>query len=241
MFLVLGLGLKHFCSWPREGLSSEGLSLALAPDFFCVLGLGLEPCVLDSTSADCWVIVCYFIKKNAKIGPSITCRNSTSSARSGCFNVTFCSFKKVSKSFLNSWIFRKMASIFIQELKMLNDNFWRYEKRTSVKEWILWNTALQKQKLKSSKLAKWPEIGVNTADGILITLSSNESKVEQRSSTFHAQFLPNPTPVANAGFFDEGSFKVTSKINCSRSILWRMNNLVQCHKMELKSHSAKCK
>ena len=50
MSLVLGLG--HSCPWPREGLSSEGLSLALAlaSDFFCVLGLGLEPCVLDSTS-----------------------------------------------------------------------------------------------------------------------------------------------------------------------------------------------
>ena len=35
--------------WPREVLSSETLSLALASDFFCVLGL--EPCVLDSTSA----------------------------------------------------------------------------------------------------------------------------------------------------------------------------------------------
>ena len=31
--------------WPREGLS-----LALASKFFCVLDLGLEPCVLDSTS-----------------------------------------------------------------------------------------------------------------------------------------------------------------------------------------------
>ena len=48
--LVLGLGLEHSCPWPRECLSSEGLSLALASDFFCVLGLGLEPCVLDSTS-----------------------------------------------------------------------------------------------------------------------------------------------------------------------------------------------
>ena len=46
--LVLGLGLEHSCPWPRECLSSERLSLAL--DFFCVLGLGLEPCVLDSTS-----------------------------------------------------------------------------------------------------------------------------------------------------------------------------------------------
>ena len=45
---VLGLGLEHSCPYPREGLSSERLSLA--SDFFCVLGLGLEPCVLDSTS-----------------------------------------------------------------------------------------------------------------------------------------------------------------------------------------------
>ena len=44
--LVLGLGLEHSCPWPRECLSSERLSLA--SDFFCVLGL--EPCVLDSTS-----------------------------------------------------------------------------------------------------------------------------------------------------------------------------------------------
>ena len=50
--LVLGLGLEHSCPWPRECLSSERLSLALASDFFCVLGLGLglEPCVLDYTS-----------------------------------------------------------------------------------------------------------------------------------------------------------------------------------------------
>ena len=50
--LVLGLGLEHSCSWPREVLSSERLSLA--SNFFGVLGLGLEPCVLDSTS----VIAC---------------------------------------------------------------------------------------------------------------------------------------------------------------------------------------
>ena len=43
------LGLEHSCPWPRKGLHSERLSLA--SDFFCVLGLGLEPCVLDSTSA----------------------------------------------------------------------------------------------------------------------------------------------------------------------------------------------
>ena len=45
----LVLGLEHSCPWPRECLSSE--RLALASEFFCVLGLGLEPCVLDSTSA----------------------------------------------------------------------------------------------------------------------------------------------------------------------------------------------
>ena len=48
MSLVLGLGLEHSCPWPREVLSSERLSLALASDFFGVLGL--ESCVLDFTS-----------------------------------------------------------------------------------------------------------------------------------------------------------------------------------------------
>ena len=46
----LGLGLERVFpwSWPREGLS-----LALASEFFCIfgLGLGLRPYVLDSTSA----------------------------------------------------------------------------------------------------------------------------------------------------------------------------------------------
>ena len=37
MSLVLGLGLEHSCPWPRKGLSSEGLSLALASDFFVSL------------------------------------------------------------------------------------------------------------------------------------------------------------------------------------------------------------
>ena len=46
--LVLGLGFDHSCPWPREGLSSESRSLA---SFFCVLGLGLERCFLDSISA----------------------------------------------------------------------------------------------------------------------------------------------------------------------------------------------
>ena len=48
--LVLGLGLEHSYPWPREVLSSEGLPLALVSDFFCVLSLGLELCVLDSIS-----------------------------------------------------------------------------------------------------------------------------------------------------------------------------------------------
>ena len=66
LFFFFGDRLKNFCEdlfffcfwralalcvlgpWPRECLSSERLSLAL--DFFCVLGL--EPCVLDSTSAN---------------------------------------------------------------------------------------------------------------------------------------------------------------------------------------------
>ena len=55
-FFFLGLGLEHSCPWPRECLSSERLSLALASDFFCVLGLGLEPCVLDSTSDHYYVV-----------------------------------------------------------------------------------------------------------------------------------------------------------------------------------------
>ena len=37
--LILDLGLEHSCPWPREGLSSEGLSLALASDFFVSLAL----------------------------------------------------------------------------------------------------------------------------------------------------------------------------------------------------------
>ena len=36
--LGLGLGLERVCPWPWPRI------------FFCVLGLGLEPCVLDSTS-----------------------------------------------------------------------------------------------------------------------------------------------------------------------------------------------
>ena len=45
---VCVLGFEHSCPWPRECLSSEGLSLALASNCFCALSLGLKPCVLDS-------------------------------------------------------------------------------------------------------------------------------------------------------------------------------------------------
>ena len=51
----LVLGLEQSCPWPRECLSSERLSLA--SDFVCVLGL--EPCVLDSTSAK-WLTYCAY-------------------------------------------------------------------------------------------------------------------------------------------------------------------------------------
>ena len=65
MSLVLGLGLEHSCPWPREVLSSERLSLALASFFFCVLGLSIEPCVLDSTS-DLYQVIELLFKKNFK-------------------------------------------------------------------------------------------------------------------------------------------------------------------------------
>ena len=50
-------GLEHSCPWPREGLSLATRGsvlgkaiLGLVFFFFSVLDLGLEPCVLDSTS-----------------------------------------------------------------------------------------------------------------------------------------------------------------------------------------------
>ena len=39
VLLVLGLGLKHSCPWPREDLSWKGMSLALASGFFVSLAL----------------------------------------------------------------------------------------------------------------------------------------------------------------------------------------------------------
>ena len=45
VFLVLGL--EHSCPWPREGLSSERLSLTLASDFF--VSMALASSLLSST------------------------------------------------------------------------------------------------------------------------------------------------------------------------------------------------
>ena len=65
---VLGpcLGLEHSCLWPRECLSSERLSLALASDLYCVLGLGLEPCVLDSTSVFHFILALFFCQSSSQ-------------------------------------------------------------------------------------------------------------------------------------------------------------------------------
>ena len=41
------LGLEHSCPWPRESLSSERQSLALASDFF--VSLALASCLVSST------------------------------------------------------------------------------------------------------------------------------------------------------------------------------------------------
>ena len=65
MSSVLGLGLEHSCPWPREVLSSERLSLA--SDFFCVLGLDLEPCVLDPTYGGHDNISTYFLRISASV------------------------------------------------------------------------------------------------------------------------------------------------------------------------------
>ena len=76
-----GLDLEHSCPWPRECLSSEKLSLA--SDFFCVLGLGLglEPCVLDSTFAiislsafHFWVIVREKLDRDFRTQPNTNVR-----------------------------------------------------------------------------------------------------------------------------------------------------------------------
>ena len=49
--LVLGLGLEAFLSLASRVSVLGKAVLGLGLEFFCVLGLGLEPCVLDSTSA----------------------------------------------------------------------------------------------------------------------------------------------------------------------------------------------
>ena len=61
--LVLGLSLEHSCPWPRECLFSERLSLALASDFFCVLGLGFFLCPWPWPRALCPRLhLCYFVR-----------------------------------------------------------------------------------------------------------------------------------------------------------------------------------
>ena len=73
--LVFGLGLEHSCPWPRECLSSERLYLALASDFFCVLGHG--PCVLDSTSGSYYLFA--YDTPHLTGRRSIFCLNSNNS------------------------------------------------------------------------------------------------------------------------------------------------------------------
>ena len=54
------LGLERVC--PRKGCPwpwPRIFFVSLALDFFCVLGLGLEPCVLDSTSGCCTCVLSY--------------------------------------------------------------------------------------------------------------------------------------------------------------------------------------
>ena len=47
---------------PKFSESATGLSLALASESFCVLGLGLKPCVLDSTSGNDLIVTTDVIK-----------------------------------------------------------------------------------------------------------------------------------------------------------------------------------
>ena len=58
--LVVGLGLDHSSSWSREDLSSDGLSLALASDFFF-----LFLAVVSSTPPllECVVLVLHVVEK----------------------------------------------------------------------------------------------------------------------------------------------------------------------------------
>ena len=65
VFLVLGLGLEYSCPWPREDLSSERLSLALASDFFVslALALALASSLVSSTSP---LVITLLINKSFK-------------------------------------------------------------------------------------------------------------------------------------------------------------------------------
>ena len=57
--LVLCLGLEHSCPWPREGLSSERLSLAMASNFF--VSLALASSLVSSTPSLCIVVLNLYV------------------------------------------------------------------------------------------------------------------------------------------------------------------------------------
>ena len=59
MFLVLGL--EHSCPWPRKGLSSERLTLALAWDFFMSLASSLVSSTPPPITAIRYFVSCYQI------------------------------------------------------------------------------------------------------------------------------------------------------------------------------------
>ena len=54
------LGLEHFCPWPRECLSSERLSLALASDFFVSLALA-SSLVSSTPPLVSWLLMFLFL------------------------------------------------------------------------------------------------------------------------------------------------------------------------------------
>ena len=58
VFLVLGLGLEHSCPWPREGLSLEGLSLALASNLLSSTPPLLRSFLLGWLYKEAWCRLC---------------------------------------------------------------------------------------------------------------------------------------------------------------------------------------
>ena len=75
------LGLESVC--PRKGCPWSWPRI-----FFCVLGLGLEPCVLDSTSGKSIYLIVISKAKSQLISNSITRgRSGKLGKRVGCTNV----------------------------------------------------------------------------------------------------------------------------------------------------------